>query len=320
MQATLRRSYATISNEAAAARSASTPLAVRIRRLRRKSAPKIKTLPGSDAHRSGMTPSDYARYMKDKYEGHLPEHATQDEWLERQYARRRRIRGLRQVGGWVEETGADGEVRRRKVTLTEPVGEKIYLPNVVIRLMPNPTRKGEPYNPYEATFRIPPSFTKTDLRSYLHAVYGVATTYIRTDNYIAPITRIKALPLPNKRVRGPAYKTYKRATIGLVDPFYYPDMVEDMSAEERSKYTKRLDQVFNVQERKDMVKRELLRYSRSNSKDWEWDGPLTVKRGVILRRIAEQRAARERKVENAKHDILFARAARAESSQVTTET
>ncbi|KAJ2966781.1 hypothetical protein NUW54_g13706 [Trametes sanguinea] len=45
----------------------------------------------------------------------------------------------------------------------------------------NHTPPGQPYNPYEATFRVPQSVTKTDIRSYLLAVYGVQTTYIRTD-------------------------------------------------------------------------------------------------------------------------------------------
>ena len=56
------------------------------------------------------------------------------------------------------------------------LGERIYLPNVIFRMVRNHTLPGEPYNPFEATFRIPQSITKTDIRSYLLAVYGVECT------------------------------------------------------------------------------------------------------------------------------------------------
>ena len=36
------------------------------------------------------------------------------------------------------------------------------------------------YNPYEATFRIPQSVTKTNARACLAMVHGVQMTYIRT--------------------------------------------------------------------------------------------------------------------------------------------
>ncbi len=45
------------------------------------------------------------------------------------------------------------------------VGEKVYLPNIIFRLVPNFTPLGKPYNSHEATFRIPQSVTKTDVRA-----------------------------------------------------------------------------------------------------------------------------------------------------------
>ena len=99
------------------------------------------------------------------------------------------------------------------------VGEKVYLPNIIFRLVPNFTSPGKPYNPYEGTFRIPQSVTKTYVRAYLAAMYGVQTTYIRTDNYFAPVRRA----WNGAWVRaGRSYRTYKRAVVGLVEPFYYP--------------------------------------------------------------------------------------------------
>ncbi|EDR14659.1 uncharacterized protein LACBIDRAFT_163947, partial [Laccaria bicolor S238N-H82] len=95
------------------------------------------------------------------------------------------------------------------------LGKRVYLPNIIFKLVRNNTPPGMPYNPYEATFRIPHSVTKTDIRSYLAAVYGVKTTYVRTDNYISPVYR--RLGYERK-----PFKTYKRAVVGLVDPFYYP--------------------------------------------------------------------------------------------------
>jgi len=83
-------------------------------------------------------------------------------------------------------------------------------------------------NTYEATFRIPMSVTKTDIRSYLSAVYGVKPTYIRTANYFSPLHR-KFNGAKTTR----SYRTYKRAVVGLVDPFYFPQTMEDMTTEDR---------------------------------------------------------------------------------------
>jgi large subunit ribosomal protein L23 len=317
MQTILRRAYATISNEAAAARAASTPMAVRIRRARRKNVPAAlkDTLPGSDAlSRSGLTPSEFEKYTRDKKRGLLPADATPAGWLARADRRRQRVRGFRRVGALVDVAQADGSTAKQRVSMLEPVGEKVYLPNFALRLLPNPTQKGEPYNPYEATFRMPQGLTKTDLRGYLSAVYGVATTYIRTDNYIAPLVRS-----PKTRRLSRRYARYKRAIVGLVDPFYYPDMVEDMGASVRKAHEDRLERVFGVQARRDALKMQMLDVLKRNSSPstWSWDGPLSAKRSVIIRRIVEQRAARERQVARAKQDLLAARDTEAEGQAET---
>ena len=108
------------------------------------------------------------------------------------------------------------------------VGQRIFLPNIQIRLVRNHTPPGEAYNPFIATFRIPPSMTKTDLRSYLLAVYGLKVTFIRTDNYIGEVTRVR----PGNLVRkGGARDNYKRAVVGLEEPFHYPDDIEELYAQ-----------------------------------------------------------------------------------------
>jgi large subunit ribosomal protein L23 len=125
---------------------------------------------------------------------------------------------------------------------------------------------------------------------YFAAVYGVQTTYIRTDNYVAPVRRA----WNGVWVRsGKSYRTYKRAVVGLVEPFYYPMMLEDMSTADREARKKSLDEMYFGRARKDMLKAQLLQMTRKSSPGWVWRGDLTTRRGTILKKIAEQRALRE---------------------------
>ena len=286
MNTLLKRCYSTLDTAAAVARTESTPLAVRLRR------PSIA--PGeSDALPSGLTPTEFTRYQRALAKGELlrPDgtEPTEGEWLAKLNSRRTRLRGTREV---VTPSGA---------TETQVVGEKVYLPNIIFRLVPNFTPPGKPYNPYEATFRIPQSLTKTDVRAYLAAVYGVQVTYIRTDNYIAPLTR----SWNASWVRGSG--TYKRAVVGLVEPFYYPKLLEDMSEEEREARKAFIEEQYHVKLRKDMVKNQLLRITKKNAPKWTWRGDLTTRRGTIVKKIAEQRALREKFIQVTKERIQEAR-------------
>ena len=287
MNALLKRYYSTLPEAAAVARTASTPRAVRLRRSR-----KLPTAASeSDALPSGLTPTEFARYQRALAKGELlrPDgtEPTEGEWLEKLNSRRSRLRGTRQV---VTPSGAKE---------TRVVGEKVYLPNIIFRIVPNFTPPGKPYNPYEATFRIPKSVTKTDVRAYLAAVYGVQTTYIRTDNYVAPLRRAWNMALE----RGKSYRTYKRAVVGLVEPFYYPMMVEDMSKEDREAREQFLEQEYHVKMSKDVMKGLLLRITKKNSPGWVWRGDLTTRRGTILKKIAEQRALREQFIQVTKERV-----------------
>ncbi|KAI0072803.1 hypothetical protein K474DRAFT_327262 [Panus rudis PR-1116 ss-1] len=290
MQPCLRRLYSTLPDAAAAARTASTPRAVRLRRLRKRPEPKPLE---ADVTPEGSTPTEFARYQRDLAKAELlgPDgrELTEGEWLQKLNERRSRVRGVREV------TTKDGEKQ------AHVVAQKVYLPNIIFRLVRNHTPAGQPYNPYEATFRIPQSVTKTDVRSYLAAVYGVKTTYIRTDNYLAPI------PNPLNR-RSLNYKTYKRAVVGLVEPFYYPQAMEDMSKEERETRQAQLEQDFLIEKTKQQRAIELLRATtKSSGKLWRWRTGATAQRGNILRRIAEARAAREGLVADTKAKIQEAR-------------
>jgi large subunit ribosomal protein L23 len=289
MNVLLKRCYSTLPEAAAAARTASTPRAVRLRRSRK--LPAAASAGESDALPSGLTPTEFARYQRALAKGELlrPDgtELTEGEWLEKLNSRRSRLRGTRKV------VTPSGE------TETRVVGVKVYLPNIIFRLVPNFTPAGKPYNPYEATFRIPQSVTKTDVRAYLAAVYGVQTTYIRTDNYVAPLQR----GWNTAWVRGKSYRTYKRAVVGLVEPFYFPMMLEDMSKEDREARERFLEQECQVKSSQDLVKGQLLRMTKKNSPGWVWRGDLTTRRGTILKKIAEQRALREQFLQVTKERI-----------------
>ena len=200
--------------------------------------------------------------------------------------KRTRIRGVKEV------VTADGQ------TEEQVVAQKVFLPNIIFRLVRNHTPPGRPYNPYEATFRVSQSVTKTDIRSYLFAVYGVKTTYIRTDNYLPP-----ALRPGREQMR----KAYKRAVVGLVDPFYYPQAVEDMEASQRAEREEWLEEKFLIAEDAAQRKQQLLKLTKKNSKDWRWRTGVIASRKNIIQRIADQRAAREAVVADTKTRMQDAR-------------
>jgi large subunit ribosomal protein L23 len=236
---------------ALAARTASAPTAVRMRRDKKRGKP----LPAgtSDASPSGLTPTEDSRYTRLHALRRLQQKPggafiTRQEWIDKINERRSRVRGL------IHHKREDG------TTDVELVGVPIYLPNIVFKFVSNNTPPGEPYNPYEATFYVPLNITKADIRSYLLSMYGVQTTYIRTE-----VIR-RAWKHPNKvraAKRNPssnmhAPRTRKRAVVGLVEPFYYPHRVEEMTAEEK----KAFNDMLNVDYSKDFanLSREAMQY------------------------------------------------------------
>jgi large subunit ribosomal protein L23 len=253
-------------------------------KTRKASIPRAHLLPEQPQHpllfvfaeteaRDGITPSDYARYLRRRDEGSIKEvdgkPISAKEWAEQQNTRRSRLRGVHL------STNEQGQSQ------SQVIGQPIYLPNIVFRLVRNYTPPGEPYNPYEATFRVPHSVTKTDIRSYLLAVYGVKTTYIRTDNYFAPV--------PDRLKEKKTYKSYKRAVVGLVDPFYYPHRLEDMEEDKRAEREEWIEQNFQIQQNRRLRKLELLRITQGTV----LKAPYATKRSHILRLVAERKQKRE---------------------------
>ncbi|PPQ90737.1 hypothetical protein CVT25_010127 [Psilocybe cyanescens] len=299
----LQRTYVTqppLPELAKIARTASTPLAVRLRRRKQFGATAVGD---TDATKDGLTPTEQARYTRLKAQGRLEDvtgkNPTEKEWAGKINDRRSRIRGIRRktIKGKEE---------------TEVVGRKVYLPNILLRLVRNQTQPGQPYNPYEATFRIPQSVTKTDIRSLLLAVYGVKTTYIRTDNYISPWHRTV-----DGYERKP-FKTYKRAVVGLVDPFYYPHRLEDMPAREKKDREDWIEEKFSIKHTRALQREELLRMTKGQGRySWKFNAPFATKRAHILRIVAERRNVREGAVSNFVGGI---QALRQEGLPVTYET
>lgn len=178
------------------------------------------------------------------------------------------LRGLRE-DGIVEE---DAEEETYLETEGDIVGQRIYLPNVQIRLMRNNTPAGQAYDPTIATFRIPPSMTKTDLRSYLSTVYNLPVTFIRTDLYQPPVMRVVG---GNQVRQSGSVKNYKRAVVGLVEPFHYPDDVEELRAKGEEagvgdKWSKGREDWLNEKFQKDRMDENMKRARFKMYKGYRW--------------------------------------------------
>ncbi|KZP16623.1 hypothetical protein FIBSPDRAFT_865768 [Athelia psychrophila] len=275
---TLRRAYATHSRaplQARQGRNQSAPLAVRKRRAAQ----------GTEQDKledvQPLSPSEHTSYKRNLMLGRLMGQGkdgtepSATEWLAKLNSRRNRIRGIH-----IKEKDGKKEV--------QAVGQKVYLPNILFRLIRNFTPPGQPYNPYEANFRVPQSVTKTDIRSYLLSVYGVETTYIRTDNFLSPLYRARFGGVATK-----AHKTYKKAIVGLVKPFEYPAAIEDMSGAAREKTEEWLEKSFGIMQMKHMRRGALLAMTRKGSDRWKWRNTAVVRRSQILKAIGESRTKRE---------------------------
>jgi large subunit ribosomal protein L23 len=271
----LRRSYAT-HIRAREGRILSAPKAVRERRAARGL--------DKDSPRSGndLTPAEFAYYQRALALGELMGKGrnggepSAKEWLKQLNLRRNRVRGIRiekQKGG------------RKEVVA---MGQKVYLPNIIFRMVRNHTPPGMPYNPYEATFRLPLSVTTTDIRSYLLAVYGVETTYIRTGIFASPLYRSHDGGYSRTK------QTYKKAVVGLVEPFAPPPSMDDLKdAAQRKGLQERYEDAFNIRGAKIHAKMHLLRSTKKGSDKWTWRNIATTKRGQILKAIGEARWKRE---------------------------
>ncbi|THH09725.1 hypothetical protein EW145_g1809 [Phellinidium pouzarii] len=196
---------------------------------------------------------------------------------------RSRLRGVRAV------KRADGSVG------VQVVGQRIYLPNILFTLVRNHTLPGKAYNPYEATFHIPQNITKTDVRSYLRTLYGVDCTYIRTDNYLVPMKYEKSVRL-GRREDDHTKRAYKRAVVGLKEPFYYPQMVEDMNGRERWLREAAIEDSFRLKEWKDIKKAMMEKQRGATENNVTVLKDMRTTRKTILRKLWERREEREKTI------------------------
>lgn len=255
---TFRRAFASLPKDPAlAARRASTPLQVRIKQEKLRA----ERASAGTSHQEQLQKPPFAEI----------------------HEKRGRLRGIKRA----KET--DGSVTEKVV------GERIYFPNIVFKMTRNNTPPGKPYNPYEATFRVPLSVTKTDVRSYLSAIYGVDCTYIRTDVY-RPARR-KRLIRRNMR----NYETevsYKRVVIGLVKPFYYPLALEDMDGKERFLRESALEENFNLSLSQKMEREVQVKslHKVDPSSGWSKRNNNHFSRKHILREIWKRKEEREQRL------------------------
>ena len=137
--------------------------------------------------------------------------------------------------------------------------------------------------------------TKTDIRAYLQTVYGVETTYIRTDNYIVPLDRQTWIA---KKKRLTPKKPYKRAVVGLVNPFYYPLAVEDMDGKDRWLREATLEDSFRISVSRDIQKLLTSQSFRGKAGDMSSVGTSSLQqlhsRAKIVRKVWERKEERER--------------------------
>lgn len=98
-----------------------------------------------------------------------------------------------------------------------------FLPNVTVRLVRNYTPRGQPYDAWKATFRVPLNMHKHQLRSFLLAVYGLRTTWARSMVYRSSIVFSGR---QRRRVVGKD-RTFKKVEVGLLEPFVFPGVTKD---------------------------------------------------------------------------------------------
>ncbi|PKC72029.1 hypothetical protein RhiirA1_412365, partial [Rhizophagus irregularis] len=89
----------------------------------------------------------------------------------------------------------------------KPGFKKIYLPNVIFRLMRTPSLP-----PNKVAFRIPTNINKLDIKDYLTNIYKLDVVDVRTMVYAAESQ------INNQRYR----PSYKKAIVTLGDDFNYP--------------------------------------------------------------------------------------------------
>ncbi|PLN79164.1 ribosomal protein L23 family protein [Aspergillus taichungensis] len=118
------------------------------------------------------------------------------------------------------------------VAPSAPLAERkqVFLPNFTIALMRTPFLP-----PRYASFYVPLSFNKLDIRDYLQRVYGVGVLSVRSYVEQQKVTRLRpAGKFGYGKLRRPMAK--KKMTVEMKEPFVWPDAPKDMSAWEQEQF------------------------------------------------------------------------------------
>ncbi|KAH7031090.1 uncharacterized protein B0I36DRAFT_323176 [Microdochium trichocladiopsis] len=142
--------------------------------------------------------------------------------------------------------------------------KQVFLPShLVTMLRPKPTTP-----PTLATFRVPLTFNKLDMRDYLLHAYKVETAGIRSLVAQQPIDKPKPNEKP-RRVRRP--RSIKLMIVELVKPFVWPAEARDASAwkqpEIMEQALKKQDALMKKMEETQKTGKMLLRDEQEKSRD-----------------------------------------------------
>ncbi|RMJ28512.1 hypothetical protein PHISP_00639 [Aspergillus sp. HF37] len=109
---------------------------------------------------------------------------------------------------------------------------QIFLPDFTIALIHTPF-----LSPRFASFQVPLSFNKLDLRDYLRRAYGVHAIRVRSFVQQQKVTRAKRFGKPGY---GPLRRpmSTKKMTVEMTEPFVWPEVPEDMSPWEQEQFNK----------------------------------------------------------------------------------
>lgn len=91
-------------------------------------------------------------------------------------------------------------------------GKKLYFPNQIVKLV----RSAKPLLSNQATFRIPLSMNKLDLKHYLARIYKIPVLKVNT---IIPPPRIARNPFTGVKEKRPEFK---KAIVTMASSFQYP--------------------------------------------------------------------------------------------------
>ncbi|KAB8229098.1 54S ribosomal protein L23, mitochondrial [Aspergillus alliaceus] len=108
--------------------------------------------------------------------------------------------------------------------------KQVYLPDFTIALIRTPFLP-----PRYASFYVPLSFNKLDMRDYMQRVYGVDVISVRSYVEQQKVTRLRPQgKFGYGKIRRPMSK--KKMTIEMTQPFVWPEAPKDMSDWEHNQF------------------------------------------------------------------------------------